>query len=63
MADLLRVMEREMLCSEHAARCFLEARRRAKARQRAQRSNGGTTARGTPDGMGASAGIADVRPA
>jgi hypothetical protein len=28
MADLLKVMEREMLHSEHAARCVLEARRR-----------------------------------
>lgn len=28
MADLSKVMEREMLHSEHAAQCFLEAKRR-----------------------------------
>lgn len=31
MADLLKVMEREQLCSEHAAQCFLEAGRRMRA--------------------------------
>lgn len=31
MTDLLRVMEREMLCSEHAAQCFLAAGRRQRA--------------------------------
>ena len=30
MADLSKVMEREQLCSEHAAQCFLEAKRRTK---------------------------------
>lgn len=30
MADLLKVMERECLHSEHAAQCFLEAKRRDK---------------------------------
>lgn len=38
MADLLKVMEREMLCSEHAAQCFLEAKRRDIARQKARRA-------------------------
>lgn len=32
MADLSKVMEREMLHSEHAARCFLEAMRRGRKR-------------------------------
>lgn len=32
MADLFKVMERECLHSEHAAQCFLEAKRRDKAR-------------------------------
>lgn len=31
MADLLKVMEREMLCSEHAAQCWLAAGRRQRA--------------------------------
>ncbi len=31
MAELLKVMEREMLCSEHAAQCWLEAGRRQRA--------------------------------
>ena len=31
MADLLKVMEREMLHSEHAAQCFLAAGRRQRA--------------------------------
>lgn len=34
MADLLKVMEREMLHSEHAAQCFLEAKRRDRARSK-----------------------------
>lgn len=62
MADLLRVMEREMLCSEHAASCFLEAKRRDSAKQKAQGSSGGAKAGVNPDGMNASAGIEDVRP-
>lgn len=33
MADLYKVMEREQLCSEHAAQCFLEAKRRENAKQ------------------------------
>lgn len=32
MADLLKVMERECLHSEHAAQCFLDARRRESAK-------------------------------
>lgn len=39
MTDLLKVMEREMLCSEHAAQCFVEATRRQTARRKAERSN------------------------
>lgn len=35
MADLLKVMEREMLHSEHAARCFIEAKRRNTAMRKA----------------------------
>ena len=31
MVDLLKVMEREMLCSEHAAQCFISAGRRQRA--------------------------------
>jgi hypothetical protein len=34
MADLLKVMQREMLHSEHAAQCFLEAKRRDRARSK-----------------------------
>jgi len=34
MTDLLKVMEREMLHSEHAAQCFLEAKRRDRARSK-----------------------------
>lgn len=34
MADLLKVMEREMLHSEHAAECFLAASRRQRAVKR-----------------------------
>ncbi len=36
MADLLKVMEREMLHSEHAARCFIEAKRRDTALREAK---------------------------
>jgi len=32
MADLYKVMERECLHSEHAAQCFLDAKRRDKKR-------------------------------
>lgn len=34
MADLYKVMEREKLCSEHAAICFLDAKRKDKAREK-----------------------------
>lgn len=34
MANLFKVMEREMLHSEHAAQCFLEAKRRDNARRK-----------------------------
>jgi len=63
MADLLRVMEREMLCSEHAASCFLEAKRRDKARKKAKRSSAGAIAGVTPDVMDATAGSEQARPA
>jgi len=35
MADLYKVMEREMLHSEHAAQCFLDAKRRTNAAKKA----------------------------
>lgn len=36
MADLFKTMEREMLHSEHAARCFIEAKRRDTAMRQAK---------------------------
>lgn len=38
MADLLKVMEREQLCSEHAEQCFLEAKRRENKRKKDERT-------------------------
>lgn len=35
MVDLLKVMEREALHSEHAAQCFIEAKRRDGAKKKA----------------------------
>ena len=40
MADLLKVMEREGLHSEHAAQCVLEARRRDSAKKKAPLGEG-----------------------
>lgn len=37
MIDLSKVMEREQLCSEHAAQCFLEAGRRMSAKKRKEK--------------------------
>ena len=35
MSDLLRTMEKEQLCSEHAALCFLLAKKKAKVIEKA----------------------------
>lgn len=34
------VMQREMLCSEHGALCFLEANRRSRAKAKKEKRNG-----------------------
>ena len=38
MADLFKVMERECLHSEHAAQCFIDAKRKARKADKANRA-------------------------
>lgn len=49
MADLLKVMERECLHSEHAALCFLAAKRKARKANKANRAAKQSEKRNGPD--------------
>jgi hypothetical protein len=50
MTDILKVMEHNQLCSEHAARCFIEAKRRVRAKQKASEQSEREIARQKAEG-------------